>query len=67
MRPGLKVLYTSGQGVTDGMIALFVENSAYLPKPYTVEQLGTILTMKFDFHSSKRLKSGDGIDGAERH
>jgi hypothetical protein len=24
-RPELKVLYTSGQGVTDGMIALFVD------------------------------------------
>jgi DNA-binding NtrC family response regulator len=69
MRPGLKVLYTSGQGITDGMmgqgitdgmIALFVENSAYLPKPYTVEQLGTILSMKFDFHSSQRPHSGDG-------
>ena len=66
MRPGLKVLYTSGLGVTDGMIALFVENSAYLPKPYTVEQLGTMLSMKFNFHSAPRLHSGDGIDGAER-
>ncbi len=40
MRPELKVIYTSGQAVTDGMQALFVENSAFLPKPYTVEQLG---------------------------
>ena len=32
-RPNLKVLYTSGQGVTDGMKALFVENSAFIPKP----------------------------------
>ena len=61
IRPGSKVLYTSGQGVTDGMIALFVENSAYLPKPYTVEQLGTILSMKFDFRSSaSHRRSGDG-------
>ena len=37
-RPDLSVLYTSAQGVTDGMIALFVEKSAFLPKPYTVEQ-----------------------------
>ena len=36
MRPELKVLYTSGQAVTDGMAALFVNNSAFLPKPYTV-------------------------------
>jgi two-component system cell cycle sensor histidine kinase/response regulator CckA len=66
MRPGLRVLYTSGLGVTDGMIALFVENSAYLPKPYTVEQLGTILSMKFNFPSSPRRGSGDGLDGPER-
>ena len=38
-RPGLKVLYTTGQGVTDGMIAMFVAGSAWLPKPYTVGQL----------------------------
>jgi two-component system, cell cycle sensor histidine kinase and response regulator CckA len=50
-RPDLGVLYTSAQGVTDGMIALFVEKSAFLPKPYTVEQLGTMLSMKFDLHS----------------
>ncbi|MGC2010694.1 MAG: response regulator, partial [Pseudolabrys sp.] len=35
-RPKLKVLYTSGQAVTDGMTALFVKQSAFLPKPYTV-------------------------------
>jgi CheY-like chemotaxis protein len=38
LRPGLRVLYTSG-GQTDGMIALFVEGAAFLPKPYTLEQL----------------------------
>jgi len=54
-KPGLRVLYTSGQGVTDGMIALFVPNSAYLPKPYTVEQLGTMLSMRFDVQSAKSL------------
>src|SRR4051812_14238257 len=29
-RPGLPVLYTTGRGVTDGMIALFVEPNGYL-------------------------------------
>ena len=48
LRPDLKVLYTSAQGVTDGMIALFVKNSAFLPKPYTVDQLKAIL-IKFEF------------------
>jgi DNA-binding NtrC family response regulator len=38
-RPGLKVLYTTGQAVTDGMKALFVEHSALLAKPYTVDQI----------------------------
>ena len=47
LRPDLKVLYTSGQGVTDGMIALFVKNSAYLPKPYTGDQLKAALLLKF--------------------
>lgn len=47
LRPNAKVLYTSGQGVTDGMIALFVKNSAYLPKPYTGDQLKAALLIKF--------------------
>jgi DNA-binding NtrC family response regulator len=51
-RPDLKVLYTSGRSLTDGMSALFVPNSAFLPKPYTVEQLGTMLSMKFGLLSS---------------
>ena len=46
-KPDLKVLYTTGQSVTDGMRALFVEGSALLQKPYTVEQLQTILTVGF--------------------
>jgi FixJ family two-component response regulator len=32
---GTPVLYTSGRAITDGMKALFVENSDFLPKPYT--------------------------------
>ncbi len=38
-RPNLKVLYTTGQTVTDGMRALFVPKAALLEKPYTVDQL----------------------------
>jgi DNA-binding NtrC family response regulator len=45
--PELKVLYTTGQTVTDGMKALFVPGSGLLVKPYTVEQLRTILVVKF--------------------
>ena len=44
---GLRVLYTSCHSVTDGMKALFVENSAFLPKPYTIDQLQTILAVDF--------------------
>jgi CheY-like chemotaxis protein len=39
LRPGLRVLYTTGGGLTDGTRALFVEGAAFLPKPYTRDQL----------------------------
>jgi two-component system cell cycle sensor histidine kinase/response regulator CckA len=45
--PGLRVLYTSCHSLTDGMKALFVENSAFLPKPYTIDQLQAILAVEF--------------------
>ena len=51
-RPDLKVLYTTGQGVTDGMLALFVPASAMLPKPYTVDQLQTILANRLGITSA---------------
>ena len=38
-RPGTPVLYTSGRDLTDGMQSLFVEPSAFLPKPYTAQEL----------------------------
>jgi DNA-binding NtrC family response regulator len=57
-RPNLKVLYTSGQAVTDGMMALFVEKSAFLPKPYTIEQLATTILAKFSIGSCSK-KSGE--------
>jgi DNA-binding NtrC family response regulator len=53
-RPNLKVLYTSGQAVTDGMAALFVEKSAFLQKPYTVDELATTLIAKFNIGSHSR-------------
>jgi two-component system cell cycle sensor histidine kinase/response regulator CckA len=46
-QPGLRVLYTSCHSVTDGMKALFVENSAFLPKPYTIDQLQAVLAVEF--------------------
>lgn len=45
--PNLKVLYTTERNLTDGMKARFVKNSAFLPKPYTVEQLLTTLSVHF--------------------
>jgi two-component SAPR family response regulator len=43
-RPKLKVLYTTGQTITDGMRELFVSGSGFLAKPYTVEELTTALS-----------------------
>jgi DNA-binding NtrC family response regulator len=51
-RPELKVLYTTGQGVTDGLMALFVKDSAVLPKPYTVDQLLGMLVNRYGIASS---------------
>jgi DNA-binding NtrC family response regulator len=38
-RPDMHVLYTSGDILTDGAKALFVEGAEFLPKPYTPEDL----------------------------
>ena len=37
------VLYATGQGLTDGMQAMFVERFGFLAKPYTPEQLLTAI------------------------
>jgi CheY-like chemotaxis protein len=39
LRPQLKVLYTTGNFITDKMKAMFVEGSLCLSKPYTQYQL----------------------------
>jgi DNA-binding NtrC family response regulator len=41
--PGLPVLYTTGQGITDGMRAMFVERNGFIAKPYTAVQLCTAI------------------------
>ena len=38
-RPKTPVVYTSGRSLTDGMKSLFVEQSLFLSKPYTNEQV----------------------------
>jgi len=39
LRPKLRVLYTTGNVITDEMTALFVEGAHFLEKPYTQHQL----------------------------
>ena len=39
LRPTLRVLYTTGNSVTDKMKALFVEGAQFLLKPYSQHQL----------------------------
>ena len=51
-RPELKVLFTTGSAVTDGMKAMMVEKSAVLEKPYTVDQLQTALSVHFGINPS---------------
>ena len=42
------VLYTSGRSATDGMKSLFAERSAFLSKPYTVQQLTSAVANLLD-------------------
>jgi CheY-like chemotaxis protein len=37
--PGLRVIYTTGGGLTDGMTALFVDGGTFLPKPFNRQRL----------------------------
>ena len=39
LRPGLRVLYTTGNSMSDKMKALFVEGACFLRKPYAQYQL----------------------------
>jgi len=39
VRPNLRVLYTTGNNITDKMKALLIEGSHFLRKPYTQHQL----------------------------
>jgi len=51
LRPKLRVLYTTGDSVTDKLKALFVEGARFLRKPYTLDQLqgsiGDLLAARF--------------------
>ena len=39
VRRNLRVLYTTGAGITDGMIKMFVDGYGFIPKPYTTDDL----------------------------
>ncbi len=41
LRPGLRVLYTSGTPLTAGMTDLFVGGGQFIQKPYSSDQLET--------------------------
>ena len=47
-QPKTPVLYTTGRALTDGMKSLFAERSAFLPKPYTAQQLVDAVTNLLD-------------------
>ena len=51
IRNNLKVVYTTGQRVTDGMRELFVPRSAFLPKSFTVDQIRMALFSNFEIRS----------------
>jgi two-component system, response regulator PdtaR len=59
----LRVLYTSCHVVTDGMKALFVEGAAFLPKPYTIDQLQAILAVDFGIKPHPAAIQRPGADG----
>jgi CheY-like chemotaxis protein len=40
LRPGLRVLYTTGNRATDVLHSMFAVGTHFLPKPYTEDQLG---------------------------
>ena len=54
LRPQLRMLYTTGRAITDGMKARFVPGSATLAKPYTVEKLRDTLSTNFQIDRLQR-------------
>ena len=56
LKPRLKVVYSTGLSVTDGMKALFVPGSDVLEKPYTVDQLLTSLSDHFEASPRPRVR-----------
>jgi two-component system, response regulator PdtaR len=57
-QPGLKVIYTSGGGQTDGMAALFVEGAIFLTKPYSAQELTEAVQQCLDGRKKRRKPGG---------
>jgi CheY-like chemotaxis protein len=51
-RPGLRVVYTTGRGIKEGMMSLFVQPSVFLAKPYSREQLVRAVAHVLTMHGS---------------
>ena len=56
LKPRLKVVYSTGLSVTDGMKASFVPGSAVLEKPYTVDQLLASFSVHFQIGPQPRVR-----------
>ena len=54
--PQLRVLYTTGRAITDGMKARFVSGSATLAKPYTVDELRNSMLTNFQIDRLQRAR-----------
>jgi DNA-binding NtrC family response regulator len=73
-RPALPILYTTGQGVTEAMRAVFTEPFGFLPKPYSPAALktalGNLLSSLAAPLPAERVKSADqagrGEEGVAR-
>jgi CheY-like chemotaxis protein len=55
-RPDMAVIYTSGDLLTDGVKALFVEGAEFLAKPYTPEDLRSSVARLLDGAADKSEK-----------
>jgi DNA-binding NtrC family response regulator len=62
-QPELRVLYTSCHSITDGMKAMFVEGAAFLPQPYTIDQLQAVLAVDFGIKPHPAAMPPPGADG----
>jgi hypothetical protein len=54
--PQLRVLYTTGRAITDGMKTRFVSGSATLAKPYTVDELRDSMLTNFQIDRLQRAR-----------